>query len=165
MHELISWCGFFGSWLLVAGPVYQAALELQEQAMERDEIEAAGKGVSQPPPVSPWWWLVPPVKYVLERRRDRAFRRDFLHALSPRQVESLVNFLNKATGWLAVGTGGLLLAIKETGELVEYHEHWPQWLFWLLAPVMLLIAVASVSILIRRSALLLANAEPTGETT
>jgi hypothetical protein len=163
MHELISWCGFFGAWLLVAGPLYQAALELQEQEIQRDDIEAASKGVPQPPPVSPWWWLLPPVKYMLERRRDRAFREDFLHTLTPRQVEALINYLNKATGWLAVGAGGLLLAVKETGELVEYHEHWPQWLFWVLAPAMLLVAGAFVSVRTRRSNELIQGADPAAE--
>ena len=28
MEYLIAWCGFFGAWLLVAGPISQAAQEL-----------------------------------------------------------------------------------------------------------------------------------------
>jgi hypothetical protein len=28
---VIAWCGFVGAWLLVAGPIYQAALELPER--------------------------------------------------------------------------------------------------------------------------------------
>jgi hypothetical protein len=27
VDELVAWCGFFGAWFLVAGPIYQAALE------------------------------------------------------------------------------------------------------------------------------------------
>jgi hypothetical protein len=30
VHELILWSGFLGAWLLVAGPLYQAAQELDE---------------------------------------------------------------------------------------------------------------------------------------
>ncbi len=30
MEHLIAWAGFLGAWLLVAGPVYQAALELRQ---------------------------------------------------------------------------------------------------------------------------------------
>ena len=37
MHELILWSGFFGAWLLVAGPLYQAALELSEEDISRDD--------------------------------------------------------------------------------------------------------------------------------
>jgi hypothetical protein len=111
MHELIAWCGFLGAWLLFAGPIYQASLELRELEVQREDIEAATEGISQPPPVSAWWWLVPPVKYVFERRRNRAFRRDVMQALPPRELEGLITYLNKATGWLMVGAGGLLIAV------------------------------------------------------
>jgi hypothetical protein len=48
VHELIAWCGFFGAWFLVAGPVYQAALELEEEGLERDTFA----------PRSPGWWVL-----------------------------------------------------------------------------------------------------------
>jgi hypothetical protein len=149
MHELIAWCGFLGAWLLFAGPIYQASLELRELEVQREDIEAATEGISQPPPVSAWWWLVPPVKYVFERRRNRAFRRDVMQALPPRELEGLITYLNKATGWLMVGAGGLLIAVNETGELVETYERWPVWVFWALFVAMLLIAVGFVSLRMR----------------
>ena len=46
-------------------------------------------------------------------------------------MAGLVRFINKATGWLYVALGALLIAVKETWELVEYNE-WPTWLFWVL---------------------------------
>jgi hypothetical protein len=29
MEQLVAWAGFFGAWLLFAGPLYQANLELR----------------------------------------------------------------------------------------------------------------------------------------
>ena len=49
--------------------------------------------------------------------------------------------MTKARGWLLVGAGGLLIATKETWELVEGNE-WPTWLFWVLIVGMALLCVA-----------------------
>ncbi len=43
--------------------------------------------------------------------------------------------MTKAIGWLLVGLGGLLLAVKETWELTEHYE-WPVAVFWILVVVM-----------------------------
>ncbi len=43
MHALIAWAGFLGAWLLFAGPIYQAARELTDQQLDRDEIEKLRK--------------------------------------------------------------------------------------------------------------------------
>ena len=114
MDALLMWCGLAGAWLLVAGPVYQAALELREHELAVDRLEAARAIASKTPSVSRWWWLVPPAKIVLERRRTQAHRQIYMDALSVEQFESLVSFINKATGWLLVASGGFLLAAKET---------------------------------------------------
>lgn len=124
MDTLVLWCGFLGSWLLVAGPVYQAALELQEQELERDEIARASATTEHGPPVSPWWWLLPPVHWWLQRRRNRAFHKAVYHVLPARQREQLVRYFNKATGWLYVALGGFLVAVEATSALAE-HAGWP----------------------------------------
>ena len=46
MHELILWSGFFGAWLLVAGPLYQAALELSEEDISRDDMAGVERPLS-----------------------------------------------------------------------------------------------------------------------
>jgi hypothetical protein len=147
---VISWCGFVGAWLLVAGPVYQAALELREQDIERDRIEEVTHQVAAPPAVSAWWWLLPPVRYLLERRRIRRWRGDMMAALPHEDVEALVDYLNKARGWLLVGAGGSLIAVKETLELREHYD-WPQYLFWTLLVVCGLLAVLHAVLSIKRS--------------
>ena len=52
--------------------------------------------------------------------------------------------MNKATGWFIVAAGALLLATKETWELVEQFE-WPVWLFWVLVVVVFILCVANAA--------------------
>ncbi|MGH7241467.1 MAG: hypothetical protein ACREGB_04175, partial [Candidatus Saccharimonadales bacterium] len=61
METFVLWLGFIGAWLLFAGPIYQAALELQDEDIEMDRIRAAGRKVEKPADVSVWWWLLPPI--------------------------------------------------------------------------------------------------------
>ena len=138
MDAVIAWVAFVGSWLLFAGPVYQASLELQEEGLERDRFERVTAGVPNPEPISAWWWLLPPVRYVLERRRWKDHRRTMMTALTVAQRKQLIQYLNKTTGWLFVAFGGFLIAVKETWELSERYE-WPMWVFFVLV-----VAVAAV---------------------
>ena len=36
MNQVIAWAGFLGAWLLVAGPLYQGAIELREEEVDRE---------------------------------------------------------------------------------------------------------------------------------
>jgi len=139
MHELILWCGFLGAWLLVAGPIYQAVLELRDEDVERDRIAEVAHTVGRPTPISPWWWLLPPAAYFINKARSDRYRREVMARLSDEDFAAFLSFTNKAAGWLMVGAGGSLIAAKETWELVEGLE-WATWVFWLLVVVMLLIS-------------------------
>jgi hypothetical protein len=156
VHELIAWAGFVGAWFLVAGPVYQAALELEEESFEREEFTEVAQTLGPPPRTSPWWWLLPPVAYVLRRRRGREWRRTVMHAMSRPQIEQWVRFANTANGWLYVALGGLLIATKETWELREAYE-WPVAVFWVALPVMALVCAANTAVRIARGHGLLAE--------
>jgi hypothetical protein len=72
MNQVIAWVGFLGAWLLVAGPLYQGALELREEEVDREGIEASTARVPRPDPPSPWWWLLPPAVYLIRRHRGNA---------------------------------------------------------------------------------------------
>lgn len=139
MHELILWCGFLGAWLLVAGPIYQAVLELRDEDIERDRIAAVADQVDRPKPMSPWWWLIPPAAFFISRARRDRYRDAVMTRLSDEDFAAFVSFTNKAAGWLIVGAGGSLIAAKETWELVEGLE-WATWVFWALVVVMLLLS-------------------------
>jgi hypothetical protein len=148
MEGFILWCGFVGAWLLFAGPIYQAALELQEQDLEMDRIRAAGAKVQPPPEISNWWWLLPPVKWWLEHRRSDMYRRQYIQALSSDDVKSLMNFMNKATGWLFVAIGGFCIAMKESYELAEHNE-WSHPVFGVLVVVMGLLSILHLLMRVR----------------
>ncbi len=158
-ENLVVWCTFVGAWLLVAGPVFQAALELQEQEFERDRLEAVSADLPKPAPISAWWWLFPPGRYWLERRRAREYRGAVVSRLEPRDLELLVRYLNKATGWLFVGLGGFLLATGETWEVIE-HFDWPVYLFWLGMVAMSTLCLLNTVLRQRRSAGMLSQAGP-----
>jgi hypothetical protein len=82
MNEVISSVVFAGSWLLVAGPLYQGSVELAELDFDREGIEglkASAGQLERPDPPSGWWWLLPPVMYVLRRRWNKAFREATEH--------------------------------------------------------------------------------------
>ena len=142
MEQFILWCGFLGAWLLFAGPILQAALELREQELSREEIEAANALVEREPPISAWWWLLPPVYYWLNHRRSDRMNKAMMKLLTPQQMSGLIDYLNKATGWLFVGIGGLLIAIKETWLLRE-HNDWSLAVYWLLVVFMIVVAVGN----------------------
>jgi hypothetical protein len=142
MEYLIAICGFLGAWLLVIGPVWQAAIELREEEIDQEAIEAAKASVPMPPKISRWWWLLPPVAYFKQSRRARASRKLMMDAMPAKQVEQTISFMNKANGWIIVAGGAFLLAVKETWELIEL-LHWPVWLFWVLVVLLPIVAIVN----------------------
>lgn len=147
MSEVISWVSFAGAWLLVAGPLYQGSVELSELDFDREGLEgvkASSAELLRERP-SPWWWLLPPVMYLLHRRWTRKFRQATLARLTEKQRQQYASFRNKATGWFTVAAGATLLAAGETWQIIEHYD-WPGWLFWLLTVVMLVVALLNTAI-------------------
>jgi hypothetical protein len=145
MNQVIAWVGFLGAWLLVAGPLYQGALELLEEDIDREGIDASIARVPRPAPPSPWWWLLPPVMYLIRRHRRAAFRQAALAQLTQAQRDQTTSFVNKATGWFTVALGAALLAAEQTWQVIE-RQHWAAWLFWVLIIVMLGVSVLNTSL-------------------
>jgi hypothetical protein len=145
MNFAIDWALFVGSWLLVAGPLYQAAIELHEMEVDREGMHSIAQQLPRPKMPSPWWWLLPPVMYVLARRAGEQNQRAIFAAMTEAQRNQFISFRNKSAGWLTVALGAFLLAAGETWEIVE-HYHWPQWVFWALIVVMLGAAVVNTTL-------------------
>lgn len=136
MDSVLMWLSFAGAWMLVAGPLYQGALELLEADFDKEGIEAATSGLVPPPSPSAWWWLLPPVMLIKNSRNSKAFHEEAMTLLTPEQLEQFNGFRHKATGWLTVSAGAFFLALRETWDLVEHYE-WPVWVFWALTVFLL----------------------------
>jgi hypothetical protein len=149
MSHGIAWCGFFGAWLLVAGPVYQAAIEIEDEEFQRSDLERAASLTDAPPPVSRWWLLLPPLAYLLALRRQRAHRRAVMAVLTPTQIEQFMHLRSTAAAWLFVASGASLIAVKETWELHEAYE-WSTWIFYALIGLMITACAANTALRIRR---------------
>lgn len=150
MNEFFLWLGFVGSWFLFAGPIYQAALELQDEDIEIDRIRAAGSKIQREPKVSSWWWLLPPIKFYKEFQRGRRSRLRIFEFLSPEDVAAMVSFNSKASAWLFVAFGGLCIASKETYELA-HHNEWSSVLVFLLIVGMFVISIMNLVYRLRRT--------------
>ncbi len=160
MHSVILWCGFLGAWLLVAGPLHQAAVELDEESFSREEIQAAAtSSAADTPRPSAWWWLLPPVGYWLQRRYARAQRERMMSRLSDDTMRDLLSYTNKATGWFYVAGGASLIAVKETWELAE-DQDWPAWVFWGLIVLMVAVAAVNTAVRMRRTHHLVGTDQP-----
>jgi hypothetical protein len=142
MPHLIAWCGFFGAWLLVAGPLDQAVREVEEQEFEHEKLIEAQSRVEEPPRVSAWWLLLPPVWWWLRQRREGEYREQVAAAMDDDDLKTFLTIKEILNAWFYVAGGAFLIAIKETWELHEAYE-WPEWVFWGSVAVMLIFCVAS----------------------
>lgn len=120
MDTFVLWSAAIGAWLLVAGPLYQGALELAEVAAGyADHLSEAVAPERHPSEVSPWWWLLPPVAVVLIWRSARRQRAEYVDSVSPTAREAIMTFSSHAQGWLLVAAGAFLIALKETWHLIH----------------------------------------------
>lgn len=140
LETLIRWGAYLGGWLLVAGPLIQARLELDAEATELSGIRDVVRSTAPPSRLSRWWWLVPPVAMYLTRRRQSAFLDTLGERLDAAQRARLAHFFAVARAWMIVACGAALIAVKETYELA-HHEHWGAVGFW----VLILIAAVGVA--------------------
>lgn len=117
--------------------------------MEREAIETAKSRVELPR-MSAWWWLLPPVGYVLSRRQHRGYRQSVMTSLTRKQLEQLIRFADKANGWIFIALGAFLVAIADTWQLREIY-HWPPWVYILVMAVMLFASAFNTAIRMKRS--------------
>jgi hypothetical protein len=129
--HVIAWCGFFGAWLLVAGPLDQAVREISDQEFRHESLEEAKAQVTEPEQVSNWWLLVPPVWYFLKRRRESIYRHLVGEAMADEDLLAFLTVKDVLNAWLYVAVGASLIGFKETWELHESYE-WPEWTFFAL---------------------------------
>jgi hypothetical protein len=140
MEIVIISLGSLGAWLLFAGPIYQAAIELSEQTSVREQFEEVSKAVAQPERISAWWWMLPPVAYLLHQRQQKDYQKRVMAEFTDQQRVEVLGFMSKATGWIIVAAGAFLIALKETWELTQLLD----WSFAVFAGITVLAAILSV---------------------
>lgn len=144
VHDAIYWFGFVGAWLLFTGPVFQAGVELTAEQEAAERMRHIGRtAASVVPPISGWWWLLPPARLVLASRRREVLKREAVAGMEPEDLEGIRNYLAIARGWLYVAAGALLIALKETYELIEHYE-WSDLAYWVLVVAMLLLVLGTI---------------------
>ena len=155
MHNpFIAAIGALGAWLLVAGPLYQASMELREQGLaQRRQLPET---IPHPRRISGWWWLLPPVAYWKHHSERERLRRLVLAALPATDVERMISFSTTARGWLVVAGGATLIGVKETWELVEI-AGWPTFVTGVIAAVALLVSVGNAAVTASRTDRILAG--------
>ena len=149
MDVFIHWAAFAGAWLLVAGPLFQAAVELRDEDLDRESFEQVKTDVPPQERISGWWWLLPPVAYVKNRRRNDRYQKAMMAALPAEARKQFVGFMHKATGWFTVAAGAFLIALKETFELVELYEL-PIAVYWVAVVVLSIVAISNTAIRMSR---------------
>lgn len=125
-----------GAWLLFGAPLLQATTELHEEVAGWEAIKKRFQTSNKISikKISLWWWLLPPIKIFLERRKIKKIKHAYADIkLSDDTHKVLHRFSLKANGWIGVTLGGWLVAISTTWELVEKVELGIKtWLFLLL---------------------------------
>lgn len=149
MPHVIAWCGFLGAWLLVAGPLDQAVREIEETGFEHEVLDEAKGKVVEPPPISRLWLVLPPVWWLLNRRRDSIYRHQIGAAMEDEDLLAFLTVRDILNAWLYVAVGASLIAVKETWELHETYE-WPEWAFWLIVVGMVVFCVGTTVARTRR---------------
>lgn len=114
MSNFIAVVSLLGDLLLFSFPLCQGLMELKEYKQLLEEFDQVSKRWK---PISPWWWLLPPIKIHRERIRGNQILREA--ADTKRERRQAVSFLDKATAWYFVALAGWLKMITSTYELLE----------------------------------------------
>lgn len=122
MDEFIVFIAMLGSWLLFAGPVYQAYIELHDAELKfveiRKNLYETSKQVKQEK-ISKWFWILPPLAVIITYIKTQNYRDEVIRHLDRENFELLQKFSEKARGWVVIGWGAFFIAVKETYEFVK----------------------------------------------
>lgn len=121
LADIVALLGVVGAWLLFAGPIYQAALELREYDAAKERLRRSSASTEIGAPLAWGWSLLLPVKLVVEWQRRTRARERWMSTLSSADHAAIVLFVHKATGWSLVAAGAWLLALVHTYELGLAH--------------------------------------------
>ena len=110
LEKLITLLELIGAWILFGAPLFQSVTELYEELEKREKLVTVinqnhtDQAIKK---VSFWWWLFPPIKIALEKKKLRQIKKMTNHQLSEETKEALHRLSLKANGWAGVSLGGL----------------------------------------------------------
>lgn len=123
MSVIYAMMAFIGSWLLYVFPLYQFILE----AAQQQKIIRQFRGNQQKyPEVSPWYWLIPPLKLKYEKERSLKILRD--KVVDRQDFDQIYLFLNKGTAWFYIAVAGALNGFVATRGLLDSLKWQIPWL-------------------------------------
>ena len=132
---------FIGAWLIFVFSFYQGLSQMKQQ-INRVAEKYETTILTDYPRVSPWYWIFPPLKLYLERRRVFAIQS---HTdMSEKNLKTVVHFLDTASAWFYVSLGGLFEAMPATYQLLralpwKYHN----WVFVIIVVTLYLVGLLS----------------------
>ncbi|EOT41137.1 MULTISPECIES: hypothetical protein [Enterococcus] len=107
-YTILTFCGV---WLLYIFPLYQGALELTEPNRLLKKFQKTGDHY---PKISPWYWLIPPLKIQKEKNRGIKILRHNIK--NEKEMDRLYRYFNKAVAWYYIAIAGVLNGIVATHE-------------------------------------------------
>lgn len=133
LEKLITLLELIGAWILFGAPLFQSVTELYEELEKREKLVTVinqnhtDQAIKK---VSFWWWLFPPIKIALEKKKLRQIKKMTNHQLSEETKEALHRLSLKANGWAGVSLGGWIVAVSTTWEFVQSdHDALRKWFF------------------------------------
>lgn len=106
--------GFIAEWLLFTFSLHQAVIELKEQEVALKEIQTTSKKY---PDVSPIYWLFPPLKVWLEKKRVERILHDI--AINRKNFDELFSLSNRAIAWAYIAVAEVFIGLISTDELLD----------------------------------------------
>lgn len=105
--------GFIAEWFLFTFSMQQAVTEFSEQQDILEEIEET---TDHYPDVPVLYWIIPPLKIWLEKRRIEEILRDLTS--DSETIEKLYGLSNRALAWTYIALAEIFISADATNELL-----------------------------------------------
>lgn len=112
--DVLTILGFIAEWLLFTFSLHQAVIELSEQKEALDDIKLASTKYRS---VSPFYWLFPPLKVWLEKKRMEKILHDI--TVNTKDFDELFGLSNRAIAWAYLAVAEIFISAIATNEVLE----------------------------------------------
>ena len=106
--------GFMAEWFLFTFSLYQAVVEIGEQEVILGQIKSTSKEYREVPA---FYWLVPPFKVWLEKKRVERILHDI--TVNTEDFDQIFSLSNRAIAWTYIAVAEILIGVISTNEILE----------------------------------------------